>query len=426
MNVQVEELSPTEKKLSIEVEPARVADELTRAYGALGRQVKVPGFRPGKVPRRILEQRFREQVEDDVIQRLVNQAFFEAVSKEKVDAVGQPQVTPAGGLKAGEPFRFEARVEVRPRVEPRDYQGLALTRREVKVEDAAVDQQLERIRQGQGRMEDVQGRDVAQAGDFCTVDYEAAVEGQPFPGSRAQDVTVEVAPGELVESNIEQLAGVKVGDTKTVDYTFKDDYRVEDLRGKTAQFRITLKGLKARVLPALDDQLAQSTGQAQTLAALREKLKTDLERSEKARLQADEREEILNALLDKNAFEVPNAMVERALDAMLDGALRNMMRSGIDPRQLNVDFSSIRNEMRERAVREVKGALLLEAVAEKEKVEVTDQDLDARFEELARDNGMDKDAVKRFFQNPEERRGLSLRLREEKAIEFLKGQAKYS
>ncbi|QRN94822.1 trigger factor [Archangium violaceum] len=426
MKVQVEELSPIEKKLSIEVENARVAEELTRAYTALGKQVKLPGFRQGKVPRRILEQRFRERVEDEVIQRVVQNAWLEAVREHKVEAVAPPQVTNNSGLKADGPFSFEARVEVKPKLEAKEYQGLPLTRSETKVEDKEVEDRLTQLRENMARLDPVEGRDVAQAGDFAIVDYDAAVDGNAFAGSKADDVTVELAPGELVESNVAALEGAKVGDTKEIDYVFPADYRVEEVKGKTARFKFTVKALKRKVTPELNDEFAKETGGAQTLEELRTRIRTDLETGKRNKAQGEERAALIKALIERNSFEVPRSMVERTIDNMLENRLRAMARMGMDPRQLNLDFNRLREDLREEAVLEVKGALLFEAIAQKENIQVSDEEVEKKIEELAKEANQAVSVVRKYFKGPEERQGLNLRLREEKTIEFLKGQAKYS
>ncbi|WNG29022.1 trigger factor [Cystobacter fuscus] len=426
MKVQVEELSPIEKKLSIEVDTARVAEELTRAYSALGKQVKLPGFRQGKVPRRILEQRFRERVEDDVIQRVVQSAWLEAVRDHKVEAVAPPQVTNNSGLKTNAPFTFEARVEVKPQVEAKDYQGLPLTRVDSQVTDAEVDERLEQLRQNMARLDAVEGRDIAQAGDFATVDYEALVDGKEFPGSKAEGVTVELAPGELVESNVAALEGAKVGETRELDYTFPADYRVEDVKGKTAHFKFHVKGLKKKIVPELNDDFAKEAGETQSLAELRTKIRTDLELNKKNRVLGEERAALIKALVERNAFEVPKSMVERTIDQMLEQRLRAMARMGMDPRRLNLDFARLREELREEALQEVRGALLFESIALKENLKTTDEDVEKKIAELAKEANQSIDVVRKYFKGPEERQGLSLRLREEKTIEFLKAQAKYS
>lgn len=426
MKVNVEEISPIEKKLSIEVEPARVSAELDRAYAALGRQVKVPGFRPGKIPRRILEQRFRAQIEDEVIGRVMQSAYVEAVRTHDVPVVGQPQVVNAPKIQPEAPFTFEARVEVKPKLEPKDYTELPLTKQDTSVTDARVDEQIEQMRQSMSHLEPVEGRDVAQRGDMVTIDYTATIDGNDFPGNKAEGITVEVAPGELVESNIAALEGVKVGEKKELDYAFPSDYRQEEVQGKTAHFVITVHGLKQKVVPALDDAFAKEIARADSVDALKAKVREDLERAEKNKAEQADREAVFNALIERNPFDAPNAMIERAIDAMLEGALRQMARSGFDPRQLGLDFGSLREEMRPRAVQEVKGTLLLEAIAEKEKVEVSPADMDAKIEELASTGGPQANQIRQLFRQPEQRESLGLRLREEKTIEFLKGRAKYS
>ncbi|MFZ5470142.1 MAG: trigger factor [Myxococcota bacterium] len=426
MKVRVEELSPIERKLSIEVEPASVAKELDRAYSALSRQVKIAGFRPGKVPRRILEQRFKEQVEDDVIHRVVERAYLEAIREHQVEAVGSPQVSGAR-LELEKPFAFEARVEVRPKVEAKDYKGLTLTSRDVSVKDAEVEERIEQMRKSLSRLEPVAGRDITSLGDFAVVDYQATLEGKDFPGGKAEGVTMEVTPGELVESNVAALAGVRVGGSKEIDYAFPPDYRVEELRGKTARFHFTVKELKKKVEPALDDELAQNVGAGvETLDELRAKVKSDLKRSLEHKAKNDARDELFQKLIEKNPFEVPKAMVEQATDLMLEGALRAIARGGIDPRRLGLDLERLREEVRPKAEREVKGALLAESVADKEGISATDEDFEKKLEALSQEGNQALSTVRKHFKDPDQKRSLLSRIREEKTIEFLEGQATYS
>jgi trigger factor len=426
MKVRIEELSPIERKLSIEVEQAKVAEELTRAYQTLSRQVKIAGFRPGKVPRRILEQRFKDQVEDDVIHRVVQTAFMDAIREHKVEAVGNPQVTNEK-LKPDQPFTFEARVEVRPKVEPKDYKGLTLKKAVVEVPDAKVLEQIEQMRESQSRLEEVKGRDVAAAGDFVLLDFTATCEGKEFPGSKAEDITVEVSAGELIESHIAALEGTKVGGVKELDYAFPADYRVAEVAGKTAHFSLTVKELKTKVLPALNDDFAKEVGAGvQTFDELKAKTRSDIERSLKNRAANEERDELIKAVIAKNPFEVPKAMTERALDLMLDGALRALSRGGVDPRQLGLDFDRLREEMRPRALSEVQGTLIFEAIAEKEALAATDEDFEKRLETISEQSSQPLSTVRKHFKDAEEKKGLFLRLREEKTIEFLKSQATYT
>ncbi len=426
MKVQVEELSPIERKLSIEVEGTEVDSELSRAYTQLGRQVKIPGFRPGKIPRRILEQKFKQEVEGDVIQRLVQRTYMEAIRDHKVEAVSDPMVTQKT-FAASQPFAYEARVEVRPRVQPKDYTGVALTRTEVKVEDAQIAERMEQMRKRFARLDPVSGgREVAKAGDYAVVDYTGTVDGKEIPGGKAENATVQVAPGELVQGNIPQLEGVKVGDSQQLDYTFPADYPLEEAKGKTAHFTVHLKGLKEEIIPELDDEFAKEIGGGNTLEEMRTKIRGDLEKSQKLQAETKEREELIKALVEKNAFDLPKAMTERAIDSMLEGALRQMMRSGLDPRSLDLDFNKLREDLRERAESEVRGALIFEAIADQEKIEISEEEIEKKIAELASESNQALSAVQKHFRTPAERRSLTLRLREEKTVEFLKSRAKYS
>ena len=414
MKVQVEELSPVERKLSIEVPPEQVQAELGRAYAQLGRSVRLPGFRPGKVPRRILEQRFKGEVEDDVARRLVERAYLSAISEHHLDAVGAPQLTPVR-LDQEKPFAFEARVEVRPKVDPKDYRGLPFKRVQVAVTDAEVDERLEAMRQRVARLEPVEGRTVAEPGDFAIVDYTGNMQGQPFPGSAAEDVTVEVAAGDLMRGNVPELAGTVVGQKRELDHTFAADDSEASRAGKTAHFSFTLKGLKRQLVPPLDDDFAKEVGGGETLAELKAKVRGDLETAARNRAAQDEREQLLKGLVERNPFDLPRAMIERGLDAMLDGALRMMARQGLDPSRLNLDFSSLREEMRPKAEAEVRGALLLQAVAEKEGLSVNSEELDARIDQYATESGAPLHQVRKAFMEPEQKQALEQRVRERRA-----------
>ncbi len=420
MKVHVETLSPIERKLSIEVDPDQVAAELGRAYHALGERVRLPGFRPGKVPRRILEQRFRGEVEDDVKRRLVERSYLSAIAEHGVEAVGEPQVTGAR-LVLDAPFAFQATVEVRPEIAPKDYQGLPLKRVTPLVQEAQVEARLEELRQRLGRLAPVVERKTAELPDFAGVDYQGTVDAQPFEGGSGEAVTVEVAPGEVSAGNVEALAGLSVGESREVSATFPEGH---PRAGKTASFRFTLKGLKRRVVPPLDDELAREVGGGPTLEALRTRIRSELQAAAKAEAARGERDQLVKALIERNPFPVPKAMVERGVEAMLEGALRSLARGGVDPRALNLDFEALRSEMRPRAETEVRGALLLEAIAEAEALKVQPAEVDARIEQLAKESEQPFSQVRKAFKEANQRRSLELRLREEKTVEFLRSRAK--
>jgi trigger factor len=423
MKVHVETISSTEKRLSIEVEPAVVEKELAEAYAKLSYQVRLPGFRPGKVPRRILEQKFKHEVEADVLKRVQIRAFLDAVKEHNVAAVGDPHLS-GGKLEAQKPFAFTARVEVKPALTPKDYKGLVLKKISTEVTDEKVDEQINRLRESRATIEKIDGRDIAQAGDMAVIDFDASLDGQPFPGSRGRDVTVEIRPGELINGQLPQLEGLKVGDKKSFDYAFPADYRIEEVKGKTARFDVTLKELRQKKVPAADDALAQAVGQ-ENLDALKARIRADLERAARRAAAQDERTDVFKKLIEKNDFEVPQALVERGIDLMLDGAFGQLQRQGFDFRNLDLDWGKLREELRPRSLLEVRGQLLLEAITVAEKLEVTDADLEAELEATSKETGVPLAALKARFKSPQEKETLKSRALERKAIEFVKSHAKY-
>src|SRR5512133_1474197 len=416
MKIQVETISPVERKVTIEVDPDRVAKEMERSYTGLGRRVKLRGFRPGKAPRKVLERHFRGEVENEVVEKIVQQTFAEAVRAESIAAVAPPHVSVAEGVAEGRPLKYTARVEVKPKVEPKDYRGLEVTRKPPEVTDQMVAAEVARIQESFAQLVPVEGRDAAQEGDWAVVDHEGTIEGKPFEGSKAEGVTVKVSPGAVAEGNFALLAGKRLGDTVELDEPFGDDHRNEALRGKVARMRVTVKALRTRQLPALDDELAKSLGVEgiETLDALRARIRSDLEKREARRAEVELKDNLVKAALQKNEFEVPPALIERAIDAMIEGAAERFARSGIDLRQLQLDYARMRADLREQALLQVRGRLLLEAIADAEKVDVTDEDLQAEASRLAEELGTPLAKVQQQMRGKEAREALSNKIREDK------------
>lgn len=424
MKVQVEELTPIEKKLSITVDAKAVADELNQAYATLSRQVKIAGFRAGKIPRHILEQRFRADVEQDVVGRITARAYVDAVKQHKVEVVGDPQVQ-GGKFDPKSPYSFTASVEVKPQLTAKDYKGLKLTKRDLEVTDAQVEERVQQLRDRYSEFKDLDR--ALKQGDFAVIDFDATCDGKEFPGSKATGITVEVTPGELIEGNIPQLEGVKAGETKDFDYAFPSDYRVDEVKGKTARFHVTVKQAQERKPADLTDEFCEKLKMgAHTVAELKARLRKDLERSTRSKVQFDDRDEIFKALIEKNPFDLPKSMLERGIDMLMDGALRSVMRAGVDPRALGMDLQGLRNDMKPRAEAEVRGQLLLEAVAKQESIAATEEDLEKKLEEIAEETGSPLSSVRKELKKGEAREGLEHRIKEEKTIAFLKSVATFS
>ena len=422
---RVEDLSPVVKKVSVELTPDRVKDALDRAFTSVSRTVKLKGYRQGHVPRRLVERYFGDDVKKDVAQKLVTGSIHEALAEHKLDPVAPPRVE-NGSVEAGQPFKYTATVEVRPRVEPKDYEGLTVPKVDAAVTDAQVEERVEEMRTNQAMFVPVEGREVAESGDYVSADYEGFVDGAPLRGAKREGVLLEVAGGSLLENKAEALSGARVGETRELGVGFPSDYAVEELRGKEGRFKVVVKGLKKREVPALDDAFVQDLGgEAKTVADLRAKIRDDLTQQRKQKAENDQREAVLTALVAKNPIEAPPALVERNVDAMLQGMMEGFMRRGIDPRQLGLNLDRMRDELRQRALLEVKGYLLLEAIAEKEKIEATEEDLAKHFEKLSGELKQPADKIRAAFRRQDSLDSLKSRLRQDKALAFLLSKATF-
>jgi trigger factor len=427
MKISVESVSPVERKVTIEIDPDRVAREIEKAYVGLGRRVKLRGFRPGKAPRNVLERHFKDQVESEVVEKLVSSSFVEAVQQESIDAVAPPSVSLGeGGIAEGRPLRYTARVEVKPRIEPRDYRALEVERKAPEVTEQMVSDELTKLQDRLSELVPAEGRLEAQEGDWAVVDHEGTMDGAPFEGSKAEGVTVRVGPGAISDGNLAALAGKRLGETVEFDEPFAADHRNPALRGKVARMKVTLQGIRVRRVPPLDDEFARAVGieGVDTLPALRERIRSDLERREKRRVESETREALVKAALARNEFEVPPALVERAIDNMIEGAAERFARSGLDIRQLGLDLPRMRADLREQALLTVRGALLLEAIADAEKLEASEEEVEAEIARMAEGLGVPVARVKQQMGGADARKALSNRIREDKAIALLTSQAK--
>jgi trigger factor len=288
-----------------------------------------------------------------------------------------------------------------------------------------VEAEVKKMQESYSQLVPVEGREVAEEGDWGVIDHEGTIDGAPFEGSQAEGVTVRLAQGKIEEGFLPALVGRKIGETVELDEPFPQDHRNPALRGKVAHMKVTLKGLRARQVPAADDALAKQVGieGIETMDALRERMKKDLTAREQKKAESALRDSLLKAALERNQFEVPPSMVERAIDTMLEGTAERFARMGVDMRQLELDVAKLRADLREQALFQVRGALLLDAIAEAEKVEVSDDDLQAEAVKLAEEMGMPLPAVQKQMRGKEARAALHNRVREEKAFALLAGAA---
>ena len=423
MQVKVEEVSPVEKKVAVEIPWPYVARKLDEAYRDLGKGVALKGFRKGKVPRPMLERMFGRQVEQEVIKQLVQESFVAAAHEHKIEPVAEPVVDDAH-LHKGQAFHYSARVEVRSIVEPKDYDGVEVARRAARVSDEHVMRAVERKREELTEFKVIEGRTEAAPSDVLVLHLKGTV------GDRELDkdgmmVDLSQADREPIPGLAHALVGIPLGaKDHTIEFKIPDDHAHKELAGKHAKLAITIKEAREKQMPALDDELAKDTGEADTLDELKEKLRKQLLAEDEKEVQRELRDALVKELLKRNSFVVAPALVERQLDVMVQRAKLGMAMRGVDVRNLDLDEQRMRDDMRESANDEVRAAFLVDAIAEKEKVEVTEADLEKRLAEMATMRDKSVPRLKAELQKDGRLEAVRHQLREEKTLDLLLSRAK--
>jgi trigger factor len=370
------------KELVIEV-PVDVVQRETESVTAQYRRLaRIPGFRRGHAPPTLVLNRFRKDIQSEVVQSLLPKYFDEAVKGQKLSVVGRPRFDELK-FETDQPLTCKATFEVFPEIALKEYKGLTVEEEPGTVTDADVEQALGRLQENAATFEVVEGRGAAD-GDTLTVSYRGADRDQPASEPlEAKEALVSLGAEGTVAAFTENLRGAQAGEVREFDVPYPADYPQKSLAGKTYHYRVEIQSLKKKVLPALDDELAKSVSEFQTLDELRRQVREDLD---KARLQHAEeaaKNKLVEELEKAHPIPVPEALVEAQLDRKLEGTLTRLLSRGIDPRNVEVDWSKVREDSRAEAAREVRGALLLERIADAEKIEVSEEEVDELIRQMA-------------------------------------------
>lgn len=417
----VEELSPTKKRFKIEIPKDVIEKEISNAYSRLNKKVKVPGFRPGHVPREILERHYRRNVEAEVIEKLVPDYYLKSVKESGVSPVENPTFEGEIAIREGSPLNFEATVEVKPVIEISDYEGIEIKRLSHDVSEDEVERILKYFQDSHARLEPFEESHPIANGDFCLISFEGFLGDKPIEGSNVKDYILEIGSKVLVPGFEEQLIGSKKGDKIDINITFPEDYRDKSLAGKEALFKVEVKEVKRKVLPELDDELAKDLGQ-NSLSDLRALAREGLEKEKKRMVERDQKEEIIKKLLEKHSFEIPSSMIDRELRFMIHRRKTQILQGGGSLEGFDED--RLRVELMPIATERVKSWLILEAIGNKEGITVSDEDLDKRIGEIATGLHERPEDIKRFYISKDgSLEGLRGEVFTEKVLDYLLSKA---
>ena len=419
MKTKLGDISPVKKKLEIEIEAGEVKKKINEAYRELGKGVRLPGFRPGKVPRKILERRFGNQVMDDVTRRLVSETLPKAVEETNSFPLTMP-VIENEILKVGQNFKYSAVMEVRPEFELKDYMGLEVEKEICSVSDEDVETQLEEIRKSHGQLSSVETERGAREEDFAVIEYEGFEDGKALEGIKESNFLVKVGGHDFHPDFEKALIGLRKGDTSEFDVNFEDDYFQPKLAGKNVKFKVKVIDIKEMNLPELDDAFAKNLGaDFQDLNELNEKIRESLTDREEKRIDRELKMRLLKKISDTVDFELPESLVDSELQGAMENIRQNLIRSGSNLEKAGLNEEKLKEDLRPASEKRVKDMLVLGEIARENDLNITEAELSGGFKELALSTGQEPEALRKYYEANNLRESFRQQLLEEKALNYL-------
>jgi len=414
----IEETS-VRKALAFEVEPEVVQAEIDRKAQELARKVKLPGFRPGKIPPQVVKNRFKSEILGDAAEAIVNRVVFEELDGRGLKPLAAPKVEQLK-IDEGQPLTFRAVFETLPLIELPDWKGLRVSVKGPSVAEEQVGAEIDRVREEKARFDPVEDRPV-ETGDHVVVDLAwRPLEGGK--GGRDDAALIEVGNAGNHEDMNAGLVGMTIGETRDIDVKWGED-AAPSVAGKTVRYTVTLKGIKKKVLPEADDEFAKDLGEYDSLDALKANIREQLEKAEERRVERDTRAGLVEALAAKAGFEVPDALVEHHMTARTENLARGLAYQGIDPRKVGVNWREYRESMRDDSVKAARADILLDEIARREGIEALDGEVEAEVERIAERAGKSKEAVRLQMQKEGDLQALRSRIREDKTLDLIKASA---
>ena len=414
MKTEFTDVTETKKTLTIEIPSDIVDAEINKIAKDYSKQARIPGFRPGKVPATIVKQRFKDQILHDVMHGLIPRAVEEALQERGIEPVDTPNIKNVE-LQEGQPLKFTAAVETVPAFDPGDLSTLSAKRPSSAVTDDAVDQTLQRLRERAAKFEPVEGRAIAD-GDTAVVDIDRKDAGQEL--DRHENVSIDIGGPANPPGFDANLIGLNAGDEKTFTIHFPADYAVKEMADTDVTYTVKVKDVRRKALPDLDDEFAKDLGAFESLAALREKIRADLEEDARDSSQRQVRTTVLKQLSERVTFDLPASLVEREIDRRLEEFARQLMQQNVDPRQAGIDWAQFREAQRDPARASVASALVLDEIARRENITVAPEDVDKEIEQFAARAGRTPAALRAQLEKEGGVVRLSDGLRREKAVDL--------
>lgn len=421
MSLQVEKLEKNMAKLTIEASAEEFEAAIEKAYQKNKSKMNIQGFRKGKAPRKIIEKMYGAGVfYEEAANVIIPDAYAKAVDECDLEIVSQPSVDVVQ-VEAGKPFIFTAEVAVKPEVKLGDYKGIEVEKTDVEVSDDDVNAEIDRVREQNARTITVEDRAV-QDKDTAVIDFEGFVDGVAFEGGKGEDYPLTIGSHSFIDNFEEQLIGKNIGEEAEVNVTFPEDYHVENLKGKPATFKVTVKEIKAKELPELDDDFAQDVSECETVDAYKAQVKEELTKKKEDAAKAAKEDEAVAKVVENAEMEIPEPMIDTQVRQMVDDFARRMQSQGLSLDQYfqftGMEPKAFLEQMRPQALKRIQSRLVLEAIVEAEKIEATEAEIEDEMKKMADAYQMELDKVKELI-GDEQKKQLAQDLAVQKAAEFV-------
>lgn len=413
-----EDTNPCAREISVEIPADVVARETESVVQNFQKLARLPGFRQGKVPLNVVRNRFADDIRSEVVERLVPRYFREAVERQNLEPVSKPEVRDLQ-IKDGEPMRFKASFEVLAPIEVSGYQELRAQKVDTTVSDEEVAAEMEKLREGRAIFTPVEDRALAD-GDFGDVSFTGTPKQEGGKPIRMDDVLVHIGGPDTVREFSENLRGMRGGEERTFDVVYPQDFSDPRLAGKTVEYKVQVKSIKQKSVPELNDEFAKSLGDFESLETVRQRLREGLQSEKQHKAEHDAKEKLVDELVRRNEFPVPESMVEHQIDLRLERGLRALAAQGLSTEHMKkMDLPRLRAGQRDSALKEVKAALILEKIADAEKIDVSDEEITREIEALARQTRQSADEIRSRLTRDGALDRIRNRIRNEKALDFL-------
>ena len=422
MKSSLDVLEGLNRKLNIEIPENMVSDAFNRMYKGIQKEANIKGFRKGKAPISAIKKLYKDRVKSDVLQNLVSDSYESALNEHSLDPISQPQLA-FETFEEDQPFSFSAQFEVRPDVTLKQFEKLKVEQEELNVSGEQVEQILEDIRKSRAEQVPVFEDRAAKEGDVAEIDFEGFVDGAPLPNGSGQGHKLELGSQSFIEGFEEGIVGMKVGANKDLNLSFPAEYHAKEIAGRPVTFKVTLKKLYRKDLPELNDEFAQSMGEYKTLAEHKETIKEDITGREEERIKEELHQRVLKALVAANPVDVPQSLLGRQKQAMIEDFARRMKQQGMTEKEFIEYQNKWDSDFTQTAAVMIQSTFLVDALAEKLDIKATQKDLDAKFENQSQSTGIPVERLKEFYQTSERRSDLMYKITEEKVVDYLLSQA---